>query len=93
MVAGSGLQIEIDQPTIDFGIVPWHACRERVLHVSNRGDQPVRFLATDSDCTCLDSELSVRRLEPGLSAEWRIVLDTCDYMGEDAPVIVSTPLE
>jgi hypothetical protein len=82
MAAGSGLQIEIDQSTIDFGIVPRHACRERVLHVSNRGGQPVRFLATDSDCTCLDSELGVRRLEPGQSAEWRIVLDTCDYTGE-----------
>jgi hypothetical protein len=82
VATASGPVLKVDQRVVDFGVVPREASRERVLHVRNHGARPVRLLATDADCTCLFSELSADRLEPGAAAEWRVTLETCDYTGE-----------
>jgi hypothetical protein len=74
--------LQVDRAAIDFGSVPRLATREARIQLRNDGNSPVRIESTDSDCTCLHSDLAVRQLEPGTTADWKIVLNTCDYVGE-----------
>ncbi len=79
----SGAQgVYVGQAAIDFGILGKHEQRERTLHVCNGTEQPVRMLGTDSDCTCLNSEVELHALPPSGITTWQIRLISCDYTSE-----------
>lgn len=74
--------LALDLPAIDFGTVARASCHERVLHVVNRSQDTLALCGTDSDCTCLTSGVTPGALAPGGEADWTIVLNTCDYLGD-----------
>lgn len=77
-----GLRVVLDTPAIDFGIVAAGSGHERVVRISNLTGLSITLLSTDSDCTCLSASMASRALAPGERTQWRVVLDTCDYLGE-----------
>jgi hypothetical protein len=78
----SASRLSVEKAAIDFGTVPRDATRERKLLIRNRADRSVRLSDTESNCVCLSSEVGLEQLEAGQATEWRIVLNTCDYVGE-----------
>ena len=74
--------LRTDRAAIDFGTVPRFATRSAQVSLRNDAGRAVQIKNTDSNCSCLASEVGTRRLGPGERTAWQVLLDTCDYVGE-----------
>jgi hypothetical protein len=74
--------LRTDRAAIDFGTVPRFATRSAQVSLRNDAGRTIKIQGTDSNCSCLASEVEARRLGPGERTAWKVLLETCDYVGE-----------
>jgi hypothetical protein len=74
-------QLEVEQPTFDFGKVLQGETVRHTFSFSNAGDEPLQIKNVSSSCGCTAALVSAKTLAPGESGEVQANFDSTRFRG------------
>lgn len=74
--------LEVQPAQLDLGRLGQEETLERTLLLHNRGQETLRLLGVDSDCTCTLVKNAPKELEPGASTQLHLRIETKALLGE-----------
>ena len=74
--------LEWKTKSLEFNATPFQSTQEATFHFTNTGDRPVRILAVESNCDCLDALADQLTYAPGATGIIRTTFSIGERIGE-----------
>ncbi len=87
VAASAQPRIELDPPSLDFGVLQQHETRDVTVMIRNAGDQPLEIRDIESTCGCTVPELAVRTVAPGEQVPMEVHFNSKTFQGKQIKYI------